>query len=45
LPTEIPGVGNLAFFKAEDTQYFANIFKDKDKMELSVDEMKECKII
>jgi splicing factor 3B subunit 1 len=25
LPTEIPGVGNLAFFKAEDAQYFAGI--------------------
>ena len=25
LPTEIPGVGNLAFFKAEDAQYFAKI--------------------
>ena len=35
LPTEIPGVGNLAFFKAEDAQYFAKILKEEDKTELS----------
>jgi splicing factor 3B subunit 1 len=39
LPTKIPGVGNLPFFKAEDTQYFAKILKEEDKTELSVDEM------
>jgi len=27
LPTETPGVGNLAFFKPEDAQYFAKIRK------------------
>jgi splicing factor 3B subunit 1 len=45
LPTEIPGVGSLAFFKAEDAQYFAKILKEEDETELSVDEMKERKIM
>ena len=45
LPTEIPGVGNLAFFKAEDAEYFAKILKEEDETELSVDEMKERKIM
>jgi splicing factor 3B subunit 1 len=45
LPTEIPGVGNLAFFKAEDAQYFAKILKEEDETTLSVDEMKERKIM
>jgi splicing factor 3B subunit 1 len=45
LPTEIPGVGHLAFFKAEDAQCFAKILKEEDETELSVDEMKERKIM
>lgn len=45
LPTEIPGVGNLAFFKAEDAQYFAAILKEEDETQLTVDEMKERKIM
>ena len=45
LPTEIPGVGNLAFFKAEDAQYFAKILKEEDETQLSVEEMKERKIM
>ena len=45
LPTEIPGVGSLAFFKAEDAQYFSKILKEEDETELSVDEMKERKIM
>ncbi|KAF7983388.1 hypothetical protein HWV62_22397 [Athelia sp. TMB] len=45
LPTEIPGVGSLAFFKAEDAQYFAKILKEEDESELTVDEMKERKIM
>lgn len=45
LPTEIPGVGSLAFFKAEDAQYFAKILKEEDETELTVDEMKERKIM
>jgi splicing factor 3B subunit 1 len=45
LPTEIPGVGNLAFFKPEDAQYFAKILKEEDETEPSIDEMKERKIM
>ncbi|KAG8936433.1 Splicing factor 3B subunit 1 [Tulasnella sp. 418] len=45
LPTEIPGVGSLAFFKAEDAQYFSKILKDEDETEMSVDELKERKIM
>lgn len=45
LSTEIPKVSNHTFFKAEDTQCFAKILKEKDKTELSVDKMKECKIM
>jgi splicing factor 3B subunit 1 len=45
LPTEIPGVGNLAFFKAEDAEYFSKILKEDDETELSVDELKERKIM
>ncbi|KDQ06854.1 hypothetical protein BOTBODRAFT_192791 [Botryobasidium botryosum FD-172 SS1] len=45
LPTEIPGVGSLAFFKAEDAQYFSKILKEEDETELSVDELKERKIM
>jgi splicing factor 3B subunit 1 len=45
LPTEIPGVGNLAFFKAEDAEYFAKILKEEDETQLSVKEMKERKIM
>ncbi|KAF4569801.1 Splicing factor 3B subunit 1 [Pleurotus pulmonarius] len=45
LPTEIPGVGNLAFFKPEDAEYFSKILKEEDETELTVDEMKERKIM
>lgn len=45
LPTEIPGVGSLAFFKAEDAQYFGKILKEEDESELSVEELKERKIM
>ena len=45
LPTEIPGVGSLAFFKPEDAQYFSKILKEEDETQLSVDEMKERKIM
>ena len=45
LPTEIPGVDNLTFFKLEDAQYVAKILKEEDKTALLVDEMKECKIM
>src|SRR5215472_6125362 len=45
LLTEIPSVGNLAFFKPEDAEYFAKILKEEDETELSVKEMKEWKIM
>ena len=45
LPTEIPGVGNLVFFKAKDAQYFLKILKEEDETKLTVEEMKECKIM
>ncbi|KAG9102841.1 hypothetical protein FRC06_000987 [Ceratobasidium sp. 370] len=45
LPTEIPGVGSLAFFKAEDAQYFGKILKEEDESDLSVEELKERKIM
>ncbi|CAG8513223.1 18074_t:CDS:2, partial [Racocetra fulgida] len=41
LPAEIPGVGNLPFFKQEDMQHFGKLLEDKDESELSVDELKE----
>ncbi|KAH8832631.1 armadillo-type protein [Flagelloscypha sp. PMI_526] len=45
VPAEIPGVGALTFFKAEDSQYFSKIMKEEDETELSIDEMKERKIL
>lgn len=48
-PTEIEGVGNLAFFKQEDAKYFAGILGANASEEadtgLSVDELKEKKIM
>jgi splicing factor 3B subunit 1 len=44
LSTENPGTGSLAFFKAEDAQYFAKILKE-DETQLTVSEMKERKIM
>ena len=45
LPTEIDGVGDLQFFKQEDAQYFAKILKKEDESELTVEELKERKIM
>ncbi|KXL46509.1 MAG: hypothetical protein FE78DRAFT_89369 [Acidomyces sp. 'richmondensis'] len=45
LPSEIPGVGDLQFFKAEDMHYFGKLVDGKDENELSVDELKERKIM
>ncbi|CAH1759228.1 4651_t:CDS:2 [Entrophospora sp. SA101] len=45
LPPEIPGVGNLPFFKQEDMQHFGKLLEDKDESELSVEELKERKIM
>lgn len=45
LPTEIPGVGDLQFFKAEDMQYFSKLVDGADETEMSVEELKERKIM
>lgn len=45
VPTDIPGVGALAFFKPEDAQYFGKILKEEDESEMTVDELKERKIM
>lgn len=45
LPTEIPGIGTLAFMKPEDANYFAKILKEEDETGLTVDELKERKIM
>jgi splicing factor 3B subunit 1 len=45
LPREIPGVGNLTFFKAEDAKYFAKILKEEDETQLFVKGFKERKIM
>lgn len=45
LPKEIPGVGDLQFFKPEDMQYFSKLTDSVDEEQLSVEEMKERKIM
>jgi splicing factor 3B subunit 1 len=45
LPTDIPGVGDLAFFKAEDMKYFGKLTDGADENEMTVDELKERKIM
>jgi len=45
LPTEIPGVGDLQFFKAEDMAYFGKLVDGNDENAMSVDELKERKIM
>lgn len=45
LPTQIEGVGDLQFFKQEDAQYFAKILGDQDESALSIEELKERKIM
>ncbi|CCJ31044.1 unnamed protein product, partial [Pneumocystis jirovecii] len=45
LPTDIPGVGDLAFFKQEDMKYFGKLMDSTDESELSVEELKERKIM
>ena len=45
LPTEIPGVGDLQFFKAEDMAYFGKLVDGSNEDELSVEELKERKIM
>ncbi|EEP77002.1 U2 snRNP component prp10 [Uncinocarpus reesii 1704] len=45
LPTDIPGVGDLQFFKAEDMQYFGKLVDGADENTMSVEELKERKIM
>lgn len=45
LPTEIPGVGDLQFFKTEDMAYFGKLVDGADENAMSVDELKERKIM
>ncbi|KAJ7475980.1 armadillo-type protein [Mycena latifolia] len=44
-PEPPANVGNLAFFRAEDAQYFSQILKGEDEGDLSVEELKERKIL
>jgi splicing factor 3B subunit 1 len=45
LPTEIPGVGDLQFFKNEDMQYFGKLVDGGDENTMSVEDLKERKIM
>ena len=45
LPSDIPGVGDLQFFKAEDMAYFGKLVDGSDENELSVEELKQRKIM
>lgn len=45
LPNEIPGVGDLQFFKAEDMAYFGKLTDGSDENSMTVDELKERKIM
>ncbi|KAI8987199.1 splicing factor 3B subunit 1 [Pilobolus umbonatus] len=45
LPQEIPGVGSLPFFKEEDMQHFGKLLDEKDEGSMSMDELKERKIM
>ncbi|GAA5854544.1 hypothetical protein JCM8547_004879 [Rhodosporidiobolus lusitaniae] len=45
LPTDIEGVGDLQFFKKEDAQYFAKILTNEDESGLTLEELKERKIM
>lgn len=45
LPTEIPGVGELQFFKENDMKYFGKLMDTTAENELSMEELKERKIM
>ncbi|ORY66466.1 splicing factor 3B subunit 1 [Pseudomassariella vexata] len=45
MPKEIPGVGDLQFFKPEDMTYFGKLTDGSDENSLSVEELKERKIM
>ncbi|KAL5596910.1 uncharacterized protein BROUX77_006858 [Berkeleyomyces rouxiae] len=45
MPAQIPGLGDLQFFKPEDMVYFGKLADGVDENTLSVDELKERKIM
>ncbi|KAI8824872.1 armadillo-type protein [Fimicolochytrium jonesii] len=45
VPPEIPGVGGLQFFKPEDMQHFGKLLDQREELELTVEELKERKIM
>ncbi|KAH8676023.1 U2 snRNP component prp10 [Xylariales sp. PMI_506] len=45
MPKEIPGVGDLQFFKPEDMAYFGKLTDGSDENSLTVEELKERKIM
>ncbi|KAI8371733.1 splicing factor 3B subunit 1 [Radiomyces spectabilis] len=45
MPQEIPGVGSLPFFKDEDMQHFGKLLESRDETDMSVEELKERKIM
>ena len=45
LPSDIPGVGDLQFFKQEDMTYFGKLVDGAEESELSVEELRSRKIM
>ncbi|KAF4123492.1 splicing factor 3B subunit 1 [Geosmithia morbida] len=45
MPAEIPGIGDLQFFKPEDMAYFGKLTESSDENALSVEELKQRKIM
>ena len=45
MPADIPGVGDLQFFKPEDMAYFGKLTDGSDENSLTVDELKQRKIM
>lgn len=45
MPAEIPGVGDLQFFKPEDMAYFGKLTDSSDENSMTVEDMKERKIM
>jgi splicing factor 3B subunit 1 len=45
LPTEIPGVGDLQFFKESDMKHFSKLMDNEAEDSLSMEELKERKIM
>lgn len=45
MPAEIPGIGDLQFFKPEDMAYFGKLTESSDENAMSVEELKQRKIM